>query len=133
MSPTAEPVDFIEELRLRRWARENYCYAEARLCSWHPIVHEEMQLKDADGLAPSDVRQLVEVEADTTDATGLSGAAEDAADTPAAETVTYQLARVISPIVPLAPSLPGLHGPHEITPPHTRVSEPAEKSELHIG
>jgi len=39
-------VDFIEELRLRRWARENHVPPEQRKHSWHPIVHEEMKKKD---------------------------------------------------------------------------------------
>jgi hypothetical protein len=42
---TAE-VDFIEELRLRRWARENYVPANQRKGSWHPVVHDEMVKKD---------------------------------------------------------------------------------------
>lgn len=41
-------VDFIEELRLRRWARENYVPASERPISWHPIIHEEMDRKDAE-------------------------------------------------------------------------------------
>lgn len=41
-------VDFIEELRLRRWARENYVPREARSRKWHPIVHEEMAKKDSE-------------------------------------------------------------------------------------
>ena len=39
-------LDFIEELRLRRWARENFVPVEQRLPSWHPIVLEEMLRKD---------------------------------------------------------------------------------------
>jgi hypothetical protein len=39
-------LDFIEELRLRRWARENYAPRGARLTSWHPVVHDEMARKD---------------------------------------------------------------------------------------
>jgi hypothetical protein len=39
-------VDFIEELRLRRWAREHYVPRGLRQLSWHPIVHEEMERKD---------------------------------------------------------------------------------------
>lgn len=39
-------VDFIEELRLRRWARENYVPCGLRDRSWHPIIHEEMLRKD---------------------------------------------------------------------------------------
>lgn len=42
---TAE-VDFIEELRLRRWARENYVPVDGRDHDWHPIVLEEMNRKD---------------------------------------------------------------------------------------
>jgi hypothetical protein len=39
-------LDFIEELRLRRWARENYVPPDQREHSWHPVVHEEMERKD---------------------------------------------------------------------------------------
>ena len=42
-------VDFIEELRLRRWARENYVPANDRNNRWHPIVLEEMDRKDVEG------------------------------------------------------------------------------------
>lgn len=41
-------VDFIEELRLRRWAREHYVPVEQRSRSWHPIILEEMNRKDED-------------------------------------------------------------------------------------
>jgi hypothetical protein len=41
-------VDFIEELRLRRWARENYVPADERDDAWHPIVLEEMHRKDGE-------------------------------------------------------------------------------------
>jgi len=39
-------LDIVEELRMRRWARENYVPVEQRKPSWHPIVHEEMEKKD---------------------------------------------------------------------------------------
>jgi hypothetical protein len=39
-------LDFIEELRLRRWARENYVPRNGRQTTWHPVVHEEMEKKD---------------------------------------------------------------------------------------
>jgi hypothetical protein len=45
MSVLAE-LDFIEELRLRRWARENYVPLGRRQQTWHPVVHEEMERKD---------------------------------------------------------------------------------------
>lgn len=42
-------LDFIEELKLRRWARENYVASEVRDARWHPIVLEEMMRKDGEG------------------------------------------------------------------------------------
>ena len=41
-------LDFIEELRLRRWAREHYVPRGQRQRSWHPVVHEEMEKKDGE-------------------------------------------------------------------------------------
>jgi hypothetical protein len=46
MSSVTAELDFIEELRLRRWARENYVPREDREDSWHPVVHQEMEKKD---------------------------------------------------------------------------------------
>lgn len=42
----ASELDMIEELRLRRWARENYVPESQRQDSWHPVVLEEMTSKD---------------------------------------------------------------------------------------
>jgi hypothetical protein len=39
-------LDLIEELRLRRWARENYVPHSQREITWHPVVHDEMRRKD---------------------------------------------------------------------------------------
>lgn len=41
-------IDFIEELRLRRWARENYVPAPQRERNWHPVVIDEMSKKDVE-------------------------------------------------------------------------------------
>ncbi len=41
-----EPLDLIEELRLRRWAREEYVPAAMRSPRWHPVVHDEMARRD---------------------------------------------------------------------------------------
>jgi hypothetical protein len=41
-------LDLIEELRLRRWARENYVPADERDASWHPIILDEMRRKDGE-------------------------------------------------------------------------------------
>jgi hypothetical protein len=46
-------LDFIEELRLRRWAREHYVPRDERKHTWHPVIHEEMEKKDLEGAAPS--------------------------------------------------------------------------------
>lgn len=39
-------VDPAKEKRLRRWARTNYVPVSERKGSWHPIVLEEMGLRD---------------------------------------------------------------------------------------
>src|SRR5579871_2462851 len=39
-------TDPIEELRLRRWARENYVPVEERDQAWHAVVLDEMRRKD---------------------------------------------------------------------------------------
>lgn len=41
-------IDPIEELRLRRWARENYVPAPQRQGGWHPVVIDEMAKKDTE-------------------------------------------------------------------------------------
>lgn len=48
MSLSTKPVDFIEELRLRRWARENYVAAHERSADWHAVVHSEMNRRDSE-------------------------------------------------------------------------------------
>jgi hypothetical protein len=50
--PFKADVDFIEELRLRRWARENYVPTDKRSTSWHPIILEEMTRKDREVSEP---------------------------------------------------------------------------------
>jgi len=41
-------LDLIEELRLRRWAREHYVPSDQRQHSWHPIIRDEMARKDVE-------------------------------------------------------------------------------------
>ena len=48
LSSVAAEVDFIEELRLRRWARENYVPRNQRELSWHPVILDEMDPKDTE-------------------------------------------------------------------------------------
>ena len=43
---TALATDLVQELRLRRWARENYVPVELRDPTWHADVLDEMQRKD---------------------------------------------------------------------------------------
>ena len=45
-SSVGAEVDFIEELRLRRWAREHYVPVDRREATWHPVVLDEMHRKD---------------------------------------------------------------------------------------
>jgi hypothetical protein len=44
----AEDLDFVEELRMRRWARENYVPESNRDAGWHPVILEEMHRKDGE-------------------------------------------------------------------------------------
>lgn len=41
-------VKLIQELRLRRWARDHYVPPEQRGKHWHPIVLQEMDFRDAE-------------------------------------------------------------------------------------
>ena len=57
------PVNLIQELRLRLWARRNYVPAELRRDDeWHPLVLDEMRRRDAEqqelSLAASPVVQV---------------------------------------------------------------------------
>ena len=53
LSSVAAEVDFIQELRLRRWAREHFVPRHQREISWHPVILDEMDRKD---------REMTEVE-----------------------------------------------------------------------
>ncbi|HID22507.1 MAG TPA: hypothetical protein EYP14_08910, partial [Planctomycetaceae bacterium] len=47
IDPPSPSINPIAELRLRRWARENYVPEHLRDTeSWHPIVLDEMRRKD---------------------------------------------------------------------------------------
>jgi hypothetical protein len=46
LSSGVSELDLIEELRLRRWARENYVPRPQRQLSWHPVVLDEMGRRD---------------------------------------------------------------------------------------
>ena len=46
--PVSFGLDIVEELRLRRWARENYQSVENRDADWHPVILEEMGRRDAE-------------------------------------------------------------------------------------
>ena len=48
LSSVAAEVDFIEELRLRRWAREHYVPCGQRELSWHPVILDEMSRRDSE-------------------------------------------------------------------------------------
>jgi hypothetical protein len=52
VSSVVEEVDLIQELRLRRWAREHYVPEGQREASWHPVILDEMQKKDLETEEP---------------------------------------------------------------------------------
>jgi len=52
VSSVVEELDLIQELRLRRWARENYVPDGQREASWHPVILDEMQKKDLETEEP---------------------------------------------------------------------------------
>lgn len=47
-APSIDELDFLEELRLRTWARANFVPTEERDANWHPVILEEMRAKDED-------------------------------------------------------------------------------------
>lgn len=49
MSTGVAELDLIEELKLRRWARENYVPQDQRDESLHPVILDEMDRKDREG------------------------------------------------------------------------------------
>jgi len=46
IDPMKTDIDAVEELQLRRWARENYIPAEERDGLWHPVLLEELRRRD---------------------------------------------------------------------------------------
>ena len=46
-------IDFVRELRLRQWARQHFVPTESRKASWHPVVLDEMSLRDRELLNES--------------------------------------------------------------------------------
>lgn len=51
--PARITTDLVEELRLRRWAREHYVAAGARDATWHTVILDEMRRRDGE-LAAAD-------------------------------------------------------------------------------
>lgn len=49
---TAYDLDPIEELRLRRWARENFVPVAERSAAWHSVILHEMESRDRDLATP---------------------------------------------------------------------------------
>jgi hypothetical protein len=57
MTADASILDLVEELQLRRWARENYVPAEDRDPAWHVVVCDEMARRDSELVAASPCRR----------------------------------------------------------------------------
>lgn len=51
MMQAALSLDLVEELQLRRWAREHFVPSGQRDAGWHPVIHEEMDRKEEELLA----------------------------------------------------------------------------------
>mgnify|MGYP001160601905 CR=1 FL=1 len=54
MSAADTTIDLIDELRMRRWARENYVAGDARHPDWHAVIVDEMLRRDAELLVEDD-------------------------------------------------------------------------------
>ena len=101
-TPRLTDVDVIRELRLRRWARENYVSEGERGRAWHPIVLDEMRRRG-------------------TPFVGLLYAGrDDELRHKLTERVRIANSRA-SAYVPLAPTP---YGQHTLHPPHRGVPEP---------
>lgn len=48
MRESSSDVDFIEELRMRTWARANWVPRPQRESTWHPVILDEMDRKERD-------------------------------------------------------------------------------------
>ncbi|MGD9858027.1 MAG: hypothetical protein AB7U20_24030 [Planctomycetaceae bacterium] len=110
-------VDLIEELRLRRLAREAYVPPTDR-AGLHPIILDELSRMDAEGMTP-----LIYPDDDTV----LTDEPELLAEVGTAAPSSLFGSR----IVPLMPDVPGWHGPHEVVPPHVVVAASVDSRELH--
>ena len=42
----ASKIDIVRELRLRQWARQNFVPTGQRKGTWHPVVLDEMRIRD---------------------------------------------------------------------------------------
>ena len=48
LSDTDFDLDPITEMKLRTWARTNYCSPTDRESDWHPVILDEMAQRDAE-------------------------------------------------------------------------------------
>ncbi len=55
---TDPPIDLVQELRLRRWARENYVPAEYRDTAWDACVLDEMHRRDEELLTADEYGEM---------------------------------------------------------------------------
>lgn len=54
-----DTMDMVQEMRLRRWARENFVSADDRSESWHQIVLDEMARIDSESTVHSEQSGLL--------------------------------------------------------------------------
>ena len=61
--PTERPcLELTYELRLRRWARQNYVAAAERLATWHPVILDEMARRESEIIAHSVPMPILQLE-----------------------------------------------------------------------
>ncbi len=121
-------IDFVRELRLRQWARQHWVSCEARRSTWHPIVLDEMSIKDGElqrSFVSEPVTEPVPVDARKT--TAIASKVSENLFAPVTDFLEFSdcadvmsITRIGSAYVPLPPTSNwGLHsGAAEIPRPH---------------
>lgn len=133
-----QPIDLVKELRLRTWARRNHVPVAQREAAWHPVVLEEMEVRDAE-LAVQLIEAVVAVDemeaAEVAKVTIVEKAVAAEKTVPAARPQSVVEPgwepgqRVVSAFVPLLPApYQRLDEPHASVPPPNLVGRPARES-----
>ena len=110
-------TDLVRELRLRKWARENFVTLDQRKPTWHPIVLDEMILRDREMAAkPRPIAAQFDDELDPPCLFDLMVQETNISDFAPDELQQHRGAGIV-PLFPegnwmIQSSPPELHGPH---------------------